>query len=326
VEGQNIIIKKVKKGGHAGHHGGSWKVAYADFVTAMMAFFLLLWLTSMVAPEKRARVSHYFKHFSIFEKSGSTLLDLTKSENKVTVIESEGLKQENEPPPPEEKAEAVKEEISEDVKMVISSEEFREKLRREVETKLADVKDQVMVDVFEGGVRIEIVDKDGNPMFASGSTEMSGDGRKILKVITENLKDNDSKIAIEGHTDARQTTSARYSNWELSTERASAARKELERDGLNPDRLIRVAGYAATEPLVRANPLDPRNRRISILLFYKYGPRELLPVAPSRQPLPSVGPAPGPASDPTSGSTSGSGRRDFIKRPIDPVQNYLFNR
>jgi chemotaxis protein MotB len=326
VEGQNIIIKKVKKGGHGGAHGGSWKVAYADFVTAMMAFFLLLWLTSMVAPEKRARVSHYFKHFSIFDKSGSTMLDLSKGEVKVTVIESEGIKDENEPPPPEGKSKEVKEEPREDVSSVISSEEFMEKLRREVETKLADVKDQITVDVFEGGVRIEIVDKDGNPMFPSGSAEMSGDGRKILKVITENLKDNDSKIAIEGHTDARQTTSSRYSNWELSTERASAARKELERDGLNPDRLIRVAGYAATEPLVKKNPLDPKNRRISILLFYRYGPRELLPVEPNRQPLPSVGPTPAPRSGSTSRSTSDSGRRDFIKRPIDPVHNYLFNR
>lgn len=325
MERQNIIIKKVKKGGHAAHHGGSWKVAYADFVTAMMAFFLLLWLTSMVAPEKRARVSNYFKHFSIFEKSGSTFLDLSKAENKVTVIESEGMKQENEPPPPEEKSAAAKEEVTEDVRSVISSEEFRERLRREVESKLADVKDQILVDVFEGGVRIEIVDKDGNPMFPSGSAEMSGDGRKILKVITENLKHNDSKIAIEGHTDARQIASARYSNWELSTERASAARKELERDGLNPDRLIRVAGYAATEPLIRDNSLDPRNRRISILLFYRYGPRELLPVAPSRQPLPSVGSAPGPTPGPASGSTSGPGSREIIKRPIDPVQNYLFN-
>jgi chemotaxis protein MotB len=326
VEGQNIIIKKVKKGGHGGHHGGSWKVAYADFVTAMMAFFLLLWLTSMVAPEKRARVSHYFKHFSIFDKSGSTMLDLSKGEVKVTVVESEGIKDESKPPPPEEKSKEVTEEPREDASTRISSEEFMEKLRREVETKLADVKDQITVDVFEGGVRIEIVDKDGNPMFPSGSAEMSGDGRKILKVITENLKDNDSKIAIEGHTDARQTTSSRYSNWELSTERASAARKELERDGLNPDRLIRVAGYAATEPLVKKNPLDPRNRRISILLFYKYGPRELLPVEPSRQPLPSLGPAPDSRSGSTSRSTSDPGRRGFIKRPIDPVHNYLFNR
>ena len=78
MEGQNIIIKRVKKGGHGGAHGGSWKVAYADFVTAMMAFFLLLWLTSMVAPEKRARVSNYFKHFSIFEKSGTTFMDLSR--------------------------------------------------------------------------------------------------------------------------------------------------------------------------------------------------------------------------------------------------------
>ena len=99
MEGQNIIIKKVKKGGHGKHHGGSWKVAYADFVTAMMAFFLLLWLTSMVAPEKRARVSNYFKHFSIFEKSGTTMLDARKPEATITVIEKEGPAEKVQEPP-----------------------------------------------------------------------------------------------------------------------------------------------------------------------------------------------------------------------------------
>jgi chemotaxis protein MotB len=309
VEGQNIIIKKVKKGGHGGHHGGSWKVAYADFVTAMMAFFLLLWLVSMVAPEKRARVSSYFKYFSIFDKGGSSFMELSKAEMKVTVIENEGIKEANDPP--QNKAQ----ELTEDAKTILSGEEFRERLKKEVESKLADVKDQIMVDVFEGGVRIEIVDKDGNPMFPSGRSEISADGRKILKVICENLKDNNSKIAIEGHTDARVIASNTYSNWELSTERASAARKELERYGLNPNRLIRVAGYAATEPLIKNNPLDPRNRRISVLLFYRYGLPPSLPLDPGRSSSPE-----GVGSPPL------QPLRDEIRKPIDPVQSYLFSR
>jgi chemotaxis protein MotB len=308
VEGQNIIIKKVKKRGHGGHHGGSWKVAYADFVTAMMAFFLLLWLITMAAPEKRARVSNYFKYFSIFEKGGSSFMELSKAEVKVTVIDNEGIKEANDP------AQEKRRELTDDVKAILSGEEFRERLKKEVESKLADVKDQIMVNVFEGGVRIEIVDKDGNPMFPSGSSEISPDGRKILKVICENLKDNDCKIAIEGHTDARMIASNTYSNWELSTERASVARKELERYGLNPNRLIRVAGYAATEPLIKDNPVDPRNRRISILLFYRYGLPPSLPLDLNRSTNQGVGqPPPQPL-------------RDEIRKPIDPVQNYLFSR
>jgi chemotaxis protein MotB len=317
VEGQNIIIKKVKKGGHGGHHGGSWKVAYADFVTAMMAFFLLLWLTTQVAPEKRARVSNYFKHFSIFEKSGTTMLDAGKPEASITVIEKEGPPEKvQEPPatvPPEAPSPADQK----------AENEFVDKLKKEVETRLADVKDQVMLEVFEGGLRIEIVDKDGNPMFPSGSTEMLPQAKKILQVITENLKDNTSKIAIEGHSDARPSTSPRYSNWELSTERASSARKEMERDGLDPNRLIRVAGYASTEPLIKTNPVDARNRRISILLFYTYGsaaapaPNVVAPNGVKNGTSPAAAKGSQPAQEVPEG---------YAKPPVDAVREYLFKR
>jgi chemotaxis protein MotB len=324
VEGQNIIIKRVKKGGHGGAHGGSWKVAYADFVTAMMAFFLLLWLCSMVAPEKRARVSSYFKHFSIFEKSGTTFMDLSKEASKIHVIEQEGVPEEVQAPRSEPQPE-----VPPAPQEPTEGEEFREKLRREVEAKLADVKDQVMVDVFEGGVRIEIVDKEGNPMFPLGGTEMSPTARKILQVVTENLKASDSKIAIEGHTDARVIASSRYSNWELSTERASAARKEIERFGLNPNRLLRVAGYAATEPLIRENPLDPRNRRISVLLFYEYANRG---VPPTRE-TPSNGTQPNgrqPAvpivEPPVVKQPVPEVPQGYAKPPVDAIQDYLFRR
>ncbi len=312
MEGQNIIIKKVKKKGHAGGHGGSWKVAYADFVTAMMAFFLLLWLITMVAPEKRARVSSYFKHFSIFEKSGTSFLDLSKPESKIHVIEQEGIQEQVEESQSEAQPPPVPETPS-------KSEEFEEKFKKEVATKLADVKDQIMVNVFEGGVRIEIVDKDGNPMFPLGGTEMTPTAKKILHVVTESLKDNDSRIAVEGHTDARVIASSRYSNWELSTERASAARKEMERMGLNATRLLRVAGYAATEPLIKADPLDPRNRRISILLFYERDAGT--PPLPSRtQP---VGTKP---SGPAVQKPAEKVPQGYAKPPVDIIQDYLFKR
>jgi chemotaxis protein MotB len=129
-----------------------------------------------------------------------------------------------------------------------------------------------MVSHFDGGVRIELIEKAGSPMFPSGSNELTPEGRRILKGIAETLKANGEKIAVEGHTDAKGFASGQHGNWDLSTERASAARKELERNGLAPDRLIRIAGYAATQPLIRENPLDPRNRRITIVQFSKAPP------------------------------------------------------
>lgn len=253
---KSVIIKHVKKRVEEGGHGGSWKVAYADFVTAMMAFFLLMWLITMVAPEKRISVATYFKHFTIFEKSGSSFME----KNAAIVSETGGEI-------------SVPKEFSQGMKREVTREELKEKLRGEMEKQLADVKDQVIVEVFEGGVRIQLVDKEGRQIFPLGSAEPTPTARKIFKVIGESIKDVPNKIAIEGHTDALTYSSSRYTNWELSTERASAARKELEANGLDPDRLARVSGFAATEPFIKGNPNDPRNRRISIILQYSTGNR-----------------------------------------------------
>ncbi|MEJ5377234.1 MAG: flagellar motor protein MotB [bacterium] len=270
MEAKNIIIKKGRKKGHGSGHGGSWKVAYADFVTAMMAFFLLLWLITMVEPEKRARVSNYFKKFSIFEKSGESHFDTSARKDLADVMNEKTAK-------PSERSQpgSVRE-----GKRLLNPEDFKEKLKKEIETRLSDVKDQVLVETFEGGVRIQMMDKDGNPMFAIGKSELTQDARRILKVITDSLKENENPVAIEGHTDAFSYPTNRYTNWELSTERASAARKEMEAYGLPQERLIRVAGFAATDPLIKDNPYDPRNRRISVLLYTQNGS----PTAPPSQP------------------------------------------
>jgi chemotaxis protein MotB len=260
VEGKSVIIKKVRKKGHEAAHGGAWKVAYADFVTAMMAFFLLLWLITMVEPEKRARVSNYFKRFSIFEKTGPTFLDSTSRIDLTDIMNEKSNR-------PSETQRGIMRRGAN----VMSGEDFKEKLKQEIEAKLSDVQDQVLLETFEGGVRIQMVDKDGNSMFPLGSSELTPSARKILRVIAENLKDTENPVAIEGHTDAHGYSTNRYTNWELSTERASAARKEMEADGVRQDRLLRVAGFAATEPLIKENPYDPRNRRISVLLFYRTG-------------------------------------------------------
>ncbi|HET6514362.1 MAG TPA: flagellar motor protein MotB [Thermodesulfovibrionales bacterium] len=247
---QRIIIKKIKKTGHGGHHGGSWKVAYADFVTALMAFFLLLWLITMIAPEKRARVSAYFKRFSIFQQSGSSFMEKS----------SEMFDQ-----PGEDEKKATRELLG--TGYVIKPQEIKETIRKAVEERLGDIKDQVIIDVFEGGVRIQLVDKEGKPMFNLGASTPTPLASKILQVIGDSIGNLPNPVAIEGHTDSLLYKSSTYGNWELSTERALAARKLLEQYGLDPARLTRVAGFADTLPFIKEDPKDPRNRRISIILM-----------------------------------------------------------
>jgi chemotaxis protein MotB len=247
-----LIIKKVKKGGHGGAHGGSWKVAYADFVTAMMAFFLLLWLITMVAPEKRARVSAYFKYFSIYDQSGTSFMD------KASEIFSESG---------ESSQKATRELIAENVANI---KDMEDELKKGIMGKLEDAKDQVVVDTVEGGVRIQMTDKDGSLMFETGSNKLTPKARQILRVIGDNINKLPNKISIEGHTDALPYAKSDYSNWELSTERASSARKELESNGLDAKRIDRVSGYADKDPLIKDNPQDPRNRRISVIVKVPY--------------------------------------------------------
>lgn len=247
-----LIIKKVKKIEDRGSHGGSWKVAYADFVTAMMAFFLLLWLITMVAPEKKTKLSSYFKDFSLFEHSGSSFMDKS----------SELFNQSG------ESSSKLTTEIGGKFQMKMKAEEFKKAIKQAIEDKLADIKDQVLVDIFEGGVRIQLVDKEGKPMFDLGSAKLTPIAARILKVIGDNIKSLPNMVAIEGHTDALAYRSSNYGNWELSTERALTARKQLEEYGLNPVRLTKVAGYADTSPLISEDPRDPRNRRISIILLF----------------------------------------------------------
>ena len=247
-----IIIKRIKKVDGGGAHGGSWKVAYADFVTAMMAFFLLLWLLSMVAPEKRIRISTYFKHFSIFEKSGSSFMEQSSE-----VFHETG-----------EAGQKVPQEMIGKTPGRMRAEQFKEAIKQAIEVKLGDIKDQITVDVFEGGVRTQLVDKAGKSMFDLGSSEPTPLATRIMQVIGDQIKDLPNSVSVEGHTDSLAYRSSSYGNWELSTERALAAKKQLEKFGLNSNRLTRVAGYADTVPFIKEDPEDPRNRRISIILLF----------------------------------------------------------
>ncbi|MGQ9811898.1 MAG: flagellar motor protein MotB [Dissulfurimicrobium sp.] len=255
----NIIIKKIKKVSGGGHHGGSWKVAYADFVTAMMAFFLLLWLVTMVSPEKRPQVAAYFKYFSIFDASGTSFLD-----KQAAILIQPGQSEEKIEP----ELEGSKAVLSLKEGEATDPEKFQKMIKQAIENRLGDIKDQIIVDTFKDGVRIQLVDKEGKPMFDVGSAEPTPLALRILKVIAENIKSTTNPISIEGYTDSLAYKTSNYSNWELSTERALTTRKIIEQMGIDPSRLKNITGYADTVPLVPDNPKDPRNRRISILLYF----------------------------------------------------------
>ncbi len=255
-----IIIKKIKRG-HKGHHGGSWKVAYADFVTAMMAFFLLLWMLTLASPLRKIEISDYFQHFSIFKGGGMP-------------DQGQGGPQVVAPPKSGSMQVAVPFLVG-----GLSRQGLRDKIQQAVQEKLKALKNQVKVDVFQGGVRIQILDTAGSSMFPPGVAIPNAKADAILKVLAETIKDTPYKIAVEGHTDSTPYIGGQTTNWELSTERALAARRQLVKDGIGPDRIARVVGYADTEPLDKKNPMDPKNRRISILLLY--GKQRLAPGIPS---------------------------------------------
>ena len=248
-----IIIKKVKKVSGGGHHGGAWKVAYADFVTAMMAFFLLLWLLSMTSDEKRARISDYFQHFSLYTESGSSFMSGADDDifKNTTAGSAKALT--------ELEGDDEADEAAENIKINLS---------KAIADNLGDLEEQVLIEKVKDGIRIHLTDNEGSTMFQSGSNEMTLKAKEVLKIIGENIRSLKNRVSIEGHTDAIPFTGKNYSNWELSTERASSARRELEANGLDPKRLISVAGFADTDPLIKDAPNDSRNRRISIILKF----------------------------------------------------------
>ncbi|OIP92444.1 MAG: chemotaxis protein [Syntrophobacterales bacterium CG_4_8_14_3_um_filter_58_8] len=251
-DNSKILIRRRKKKSHDEHHGGSWKVAYADFVTSMMAFFLLLWLLAMVAPEKRAAVSEYFSNFSLFDsqsqQSGASIL------NKSAGVLEIGRPKPKESFPLKEGKKTTPQELAKMMRMAIDD-------------KLQAMKNQVLIDTTPEGLRIQIVDNEGSDIFRLGSDEPTEKAVQIIRLVSENIREKPNRIVIEGHTDSAPFKTVQKTNWELSTSRASAARRELENNGVDPGRIARVVGYADQELLVREDPKDPRNRRISIILL-----------------------------------------------------------
>ncbi len=272
-----IIVKKIKKGG-GGHHGGAWKIAYADFVTAMMAFFLLMWLLGSTSKAQKEGISEYFKTpLKVALMGGSsvgasdTLIkggggkDLTKKQGQVKPIDG---------PPGKQKAVDVK-----DAKAALEKaeaqklEELKLKLEQSIEESptLSKFKKQLLIDITSEGLRIQIVDEQNRPMFESAKAEMQPYARQILKEIGQMLNGVTNKISLSGHTDAATYSSGEkgYSNWELSSDRANASRRELIAGGMDEAKLLRVVGLSSVSLFDKDDPLNPINRRISIIVMNK---------------------------------------------------------
>ncbi len=242
-----IIIKKVKKVA-GGHHGGSWKIAYADFLAGMMTFFLLMWLVTIMEPKQKAQVAAYFRKFNIFKKAGISMLMQYYKTGKITSVQLKSISQ-NIPP----------------VKKV------GEYFKKAIETHLKSLKEHVLIEVNEKKriIRLEIMELVNKPLFYSGSAELTPEAKKIFAVLAKELKDMNVSIEIEGHTDAVPSKRGKLGNWELSTARALSAMLELEKDGVPLKKIISVTGYADRFPLFKNNPYDPRNRRITLVIRFQ---------------------------------------------------------
>lgn len=278
-----IIVKKIKKVS-GGHHGGAWKIAYADFVTAMMAFFLLMWLLGSASKGQLEGIESYFKtplkvalmggpsvgaSDSILKGGGK---DLTRKQMQVK--------------PGDGSKEKEKEPDLKDIKKALAAKEKEqlENLKAKIEATinssdtLKKFKKQLLLDITSEGLRIIIVDELNRPMFNSARAEMQPYAKKILQEMGKTLNDVPNRISLSGHTDATpfSTGETAYSNWELSADRANASRRELVAGGMDEFKLMKVVGLASAALYDKDNPFNPINRRISIIVMNKQAEERLI--------------------------------------------------
>jgi chemotaxis protein MotB len=307
-----IIVKKIKgKAGH-GHHGGAWKVAYADFVTAMMAFFLLLWLLNVTTDIQKRGIADYFEP-TIASKSqsgaggvmgGQTMgqpgaqslptsmpsLALNQpalrqpdegddgdeggtparpDKGDSAALSREPMKPGTQDKPADQQGESDRErQLTEHETKRFAAAEYSLRQALEQLPELKGLADNLIVDVTPEGLRIQLVDQDKQPMFALGSAELLDPAKKLIGVITQVAQRLPNKVTITGHTDSLPYQfGRRYSNWELSADRANSSRREFLADGLSEERIARVAGVAERDPLLPDQPTSARNRRVAIVLL-----------------------------------------------------------
>jgi len=271
-----IIVKRIKKGGHGGHHGGAWKIAYADFVTAMMAFFLLMWLLGSTAKGDLAGISEYFKTplkvalqggsgsgdaSSVIKGGGK---DLTRKDGQVQKAMD----------PKEKKTinlAAAKKEFERQELLKLQG--LKENIEKAIETNpmLKQFKNQILLDLTTEGLRIQIVDEKNRPMFDLGGAHMKSYTTQILREIGRMLNEVPNRISLSGHTDATPYSSGEkaYSNWELSADRANSSRRELIAGGMAESKMLRVVGLSSAIMLDNNDPYSPINRRISLIVLNK---------------------------------------------------------
>jgi chemotaxis protein MotB len=274
-----VVVRRKKKSGHAGHHGGAWKIAYADFVTAMMAFFLLMWLLGSTSKYDKQGIEDYFNTplstvFGGKDGSGAARTSVIEGGGRDLSSSRPGEATKSQPQPlpktTERAAATAAAAVKDDTQRL---QQLKQKLSALIEhtPALAAYKDQIRIDITSEGLRIEIVDSLKRPMFPSGSAKLESYVVTILSQIGASLNDVDNRVSIAGHTDAVPYSGgeAGYSNWELSSERANAARRALIAGGMNEGKILQVRGLADVLPLNKAVADEPTNRRISILVLNK---------------------------------------------------------
>ena len=283
---QPIIVKRVKKTA-AGHHGGAWKIAFADFATAMMAFFLVPWLMSSATPEQKKAISGYFQDPIGYTESASPyVIDLggtpTPAPDRTLNPELKDA-----PSAQESAVDSVDDMQDVDAKQAeqLAEQIERERLEmllQELQTKvdenpqLQKFKDQILFEITQDGLRIQIMDAANRPMFDLGSARLQPYFEDILLILADTIKAVPNKISVSGHTDAKPFAgTGEFGNWELSANRANAARRTLVAGGYPDERVARVVGYASSALFDRKDPLNPVNRRIDIIVLTKKAQRTI---------------------------------------------------
>ena len=305
---QPIIIKRVKKGGH-GHHGGAWKIAYADFVTAMMAFFLLMWLLGSTTEGDKKGIAEFFNtplRVSFVGGSGSGDASSVVRGGGTDLTRTTGQVKQGEVPAPKKTLNLQALQAEQRRAEMARLEELKKKVEAAIDSnpRLAAMKSQILLDMTRDGLRIQIVDEMNRPMFDSGSAIVKPYMRELLRDIGLVLGEVPNRITLEGHTDAQAFSSGDrgYSNWELSSDRANASRRELVFGGLPEDRMLIVQGLASSTPFDRKDPDSPANRRISIIVMNREAEDRLRNLAPTTLEIDSDAAAPRLVSVPLPGS------------------------
>ena len=272
-----VIVRRVKKIQGGGHHGGSWKVAYADFVTAMMAFFLVMWLLASTSKPERAAISEYFRNPSPLSGTSSTPAPGMAgpggaSTSMIKLGGATDISRGNSNDPFQNQRESIPAPVDEREREKKQLEVLKQELEEAIgkSQALEPFKDQLLLDITSEGLRIQIVDKQNRPMFDMGSAKLMPYTREILRELSHFINQVPNHISISGHTDiTAYSTQLGYSNWELSADRANAARRALLEGGMGEDKVARVVGLSSSVLFDKTDPQNPINRRISIVVMTK---------------------------------------------------------